>query len=79
MGILNPLLVYLLLFVAAAGGSYLAFVQGRLLNRLPRVQAGSTRYRLTAWRQWINSLGVMGWWRFSVPVSCRWCVRCCLW
>ncbi|QXP21018.1 hypothetical protein KE622_04600 [Shewanella algae] len=38
MGILNPLLVYLLLFVAAAGGSYLAFVQGRLLNRLPRVQ-----------------------------------------
>ncbi|BCV35191.1 DedA family protein [Shewanella indica] len=38
MGILNPWLVFLLLFVAAAAGSYLAFVQGRLLNRLPKVQ-----------------------------------------
>ncbi|MGL4476026.1 MAG: DedA family protein [Shewanella sp.] len=38
VGVLNPLVILLLIFIAAGFGSYLAFVQGRLLNRLPRVQ-----------------------------------------
>ncbi|MBV7316827.1 DedA family protein [Shewanella sp. NIFS-20-20] len=38
VGVLNPVVIYLLLLVAAGFGSYLAFVQGRWLNRLPKVQ-----------------------------------------
>lgn len=38
VGVLNPVVTFSLLVACAAVGSWLAFLQGRWLNRLPRVQ-----------------------------------------
>ncbi len=39
VGVLNPAFTFPLLIAAAATGSWLAYIQGRWLNRLPRVQS----------------------------------------
>ncbi|MDD1780152.1 DedA family protein [Enterovibrio sp. ZSDZ35] len=43
VGVLNPLAVVTLLIAAASVGSWLAFLQGRWLNRLPRVNRWLSR------------------------------------